>query len=127
MTNKERYHALEDFANFVAGEIFDPDWNYNCTESFPELACRKLLKLEMIGANEENYVFFNTRPNKNGGESWVLSEMRRKNDNIISDMEIYSDMKLIKDAINDPNKNEFDIRGLIKSIKDKYDLKEIQK
>lgn len=33
---------------------------------------------------------------------------------------IYSDMKLIKDAINDPNKNGFDICRLIKSITDEY-------
>jgi hypothetical protein len=37
---------------------------------------------------------------------------------------IYSDMKLIKDAINDPNKNGFDTCRLIKSITDEYDFKE---
>ena len=49
-------------------------------------------------------------------------------DNIIfkstENQKIYSDMKLIKDAINDPNKNGFDICRLIKSITDEYDFKE---
>ena len=39
---------------------------------------------------------------------------------------IYSDMKLIKDAINDPNKNGFDICRLIKSITDEYDFEDAE-
>ena len=78
MTNKERYHALEDFANFVAHEIFDEEWDYNCTESFPELVCRKLLKLQIIGANKDNYVLFDTKRNKNETESWILLEKKRE-------------------------------------------------
>ena len=47
-----------------------------------------------------------------------------ENQKYISDMKIYSDMKLIKDAINDPNKNGFDICRHIKSITDEYNFKE---
>jgi hypothetical protein len=77
MATEERYHALEDFANFVAHEIFDVEWDYNCTKSFPELACRKLLKLGIISGNKYNYIFVETKHDKDKAESWILLEKEK--------------------------------------------------
>lgn len=44
---KEQEPKMEQFAKWVATEIFDDDWEYN-KESFAELACRKLAKLGMV-------------------------------------------------------------------------------
>lgn len=35
------------------------------------------------------------------------------------------DMKTIKEAINDPNKNGFDVCRLVKSVTDEYDFEEV--
>lgn len=43
-----------------------------------------------------------------------------------NEVKIYSDMKLIKDAVNDPNKSGFDICRLIKNITDEYDFEEAE-
>jgi len=37
---------------------------------------------------------------------------------------LIQDMNTIKDAVNDPNKNGFDVCRLIKSITDEYDFEE---
>jgi len=39
-------------------------------------------------------------------------------------VKLIQDMKLIKDAVNDPNKDGFDVCRLIKSIMDEYDFEE---
>jgi len=39
-------------------------------------------------------------------------------------VKLIQDMKLIKDAVNDPNKDGFDVCRLIKSITDEYDFEE---
>jgi len=39
-------------------------------------------------------------------------------------IKLKEDMKLIKDAVNDPNKDGFDVCRLIKSITDEYDFEE---
>jgi hypothetical protein len=43
----EQESKTEQFAKWVAKEIFDDNWEYN-KESFVELACRKLAKLGMV-------------------------------------------------------------------------------
>lgn len=43
----EQESKTEQFAKWVAKEIFDDNWEYN-KESFAELACRKLVKLGMV-------------------------------------------------------------------------------
>jgi hypothetical protein len=49
----------------------------------------------------------------------------RKSLDVLDDyLKLNKDMKLIKDAINDPNKNGFDICRLIKSVTDEYDFEE---
>lgn len=48
------------------------------------------------------------------------SKIPQKDENV----KLKEDMKLIKDAINDPNKNGFDICRLIKNITDEYDFEE---
>lgn len=53
-----------DFAKWVAREIFDEDWEYN-KDAFAELACRKLAKLGIVRAK--------------GGE-WELVEPQERND-----------------------------------------------
>lgn len=41
-------------------------------------------------------------------------------------VKLKEDMKLIKDAINDPNKNGFDICRLIKNVTDEYNFEEVK-
>ncbi len=48
------------FANWVATEIFDENWEYN-KDAFDELACRKLAKLEIVRAK---------------GNEWELVELQ---------------------------------------------------
>ena len=45
MKSKER-----EFAEWVASEIFDENWEYN-KDAFEEIACRKLSKLGIVKAN----------------------------------------------------------------------------
>ena len=45
---------LYDFANWVAEEIFDENWEYN-KDAFAELACRKLTKLGIVRANGDEW------------------------------------------------------------------------
>lgn len=44
----------EQFAKWVAREIFDENWEYN-KDAFAELACRKLAKLGIIRANGDKW------------------------------------------------------------------------
>ena len=41
---------MEQFAKWVATEIFDENWEYN-KDAFGELACRKLAKLGIVKEN----------------------------------------------------------------------------
>lgn len=58
----ESNEKYKEFAEWVAEEIFSDDWEYN-KDSFEELACRKLEKLEIV--------------EKDGAE-WVLLESEDK-------------------------------------------------
>lgn len=51
MTDKElKSEKYEQFAEWVAKEIFDDMWKYN-KDAFAEIACRKLEKLGIVKAN----------------------------------------------------------------------------
>ena len=56
---------MEQFAKWVAAEIFDDDWKYN-KHVFAEVACRKLAKLGIV--------------RKNGGGVWELVEPQKSED-----------------------------------------------
>lgn len=43
-----------DFAKWVAREIFDDEWEYN-KDAFAEIACRKLAKLGIVRANGDEW------------------------------------------------------------------------
>ena len=45
-----RKKELQNFAEWVASEIFDENWEYN-KDAFEEIACRKLSKLGIVKAN----------------------------------------------------------------------------
>lgn len=47
VADKEQELKTEQFARWVAREIFDENWEYN-KEAFAELACRKLAKLGIV-------------------------------------------------------------------------------
>ena len=44
----------EDFAEWVASEIFSDDWEFN-KNSFEEIACRKLVKLGIVEEVDGQY------------------------------------------------------------------------
>lgn len=46
--------TAEQFAKWVATEIFDDNWKYN-KDAFDELACRKLAKLGIVRANGDEW------------------------------------------------------------------------
>ena len=46
--------STEQFAKWVATEIFDENWEYN-KDAFAELACRKLAKLGIVRANGDEW------------------------------------------------------------------------
>lgn len=50
----EQESKTEQFARWVATEIFDDMWEYN-KESFAEIACRKLAKLGMVRAKGDEW------------------------------------------------------------------------
>lgn len=50
----EQEKKMEQFANWVASEIFDDNWEYN-KDAFDELACRKLAKLGIVRANGDKW------------------------------------------------------------------------
>jgi len=49
-----KYGKLLKFAEWVASEIFDENWEYN-KDAFEELACRKLAKLGLVRANGDEW------------------------------------------------------------------------
>lgn len=61
----EQEPKTEEFAKWVAIEIFDDNWEYN-KDAFAELACRKLAKLGIVRAkgNEWELVESQERRNK---------------------------------------------------------------
>jgi hypothetical protein len=50
----EQEPKAEQFAEWVAREIFDEDWEYN-KDAFAELACRKLAKLGIVRASGDEW------------------------------------------------------------------------
>lgn len=51
----EQESKTEQFAKWVASEIFDDNWEYN-KDAFAELACRKLEKLGIVIAKGDEWV-----------------------------------------------------------------------
>ena len=52
-----KYQQLEDFARWVATEVIDEEmWTYNHL-AFAELACRKLVQLEIMQKNDGEYLY----------------------------------------------------------------------
>jgi hypothetical protein len=51
----EQEPKIEQFANWVATEIFDDMWEYN-KDAFAELACRKLAKLGIVRAEGDEWI-----------------------------------------------------------------------
>ena len=51
MTEKE----FKSFAEWVANEIFDENWEYN-KDAFAEIACRKLSKLGIVARMGDDWV-----------------------------------------------------------------------
>ena len=50
----EQSPEMEQFAKWVATEIFDDMWEYN-KDSFAEIACRKLAKLGIVRAKGDEW------------------------------------------------------------------------
>ena len=50
----EQSPKMEQFAKWVATEIFDDMWEYN-KDSFAEIACRKLAKLGIVRAKGDEW------------------------------------------------------------------------
>ena len=50
----EQSPEMDQFAKWVATEIFDDMWEYN-KDSFAEIACRKLAKLGIVRAKGEEW------------------------------------------------------------------------
>ena len=50
----EQLPKMEQFAKWVATEIFDDMWEYN-KDSFAEIACRKLAKLGIVRAKGDEW------------------------------------------------------------------------
>lgn len=50
----EQESKTEQFAKWVATEIFDDMWEYN-KDAFAEIACRKLAKLGIVRANGDEW------------------------------------------------------------------------
>lgn len=62
----EQDSESEQFAKWVAREIFDDDWDEYNKDAFEEIACRKLAKLGIVRAN---------------GDNWELIEPQESEDN----------------------------------------------
>jgi hypothetical protein len=56
ITALEQESKTEQFALWVATEIFDENWEYN-KDAFEELACRKLAKLGIVRARGDEWEF----------------------------------------------------------------------
>ena len=50
----EQSPEMDQFAKWVAAEIFDDMWEYN-KDSFAEIACRKLAKLGIVRAKGDEW------------------------------------------------------------------------
>ena len=50
----EQSPEMDQFAKWVAAEIFDDTWEYN-KDSFAEIACRKLAKLGIVRAKGDEW------------------------------------------------------------------------
>lgn len=50
----EQESNMEQFARWVATELFDDNWEYN-KDSFAEIACRKLAKLGIVRKNGDTW------------------------------------------------------------------------
>ena len=50
----EQEPKMEQFAKWVASEIFDENWEYN-QDAFAEIACRKLEKLGIVRAKGDEW------------------------------------------------------------------------
>ena len=50
----EQSPKMEQFAKWVAAEIFDDMWEYN-KDSFAKIACRKLEKLGIVRAKDDEW------------------------------------------------------------------------
>ena len=50
----EQSPEMEQFAKWVATEIFDDMWEYN-KDTFAEIACRKLAKLGIVRAKDDEW------------------------------------------------------------------------
>ena len=50
----EQSPEMDQFAKWVAAEIFDDMWEYN-KDSFAEIACRKLTKLGIVRAKGDEW------------------------------------------------------------------------
>ena len=55
----EQEPKTEQFAKWVAAEIFDDMWEYN-KDSFAEIACRKLAKLGIVRAKGDEWELVKT-------------------------------------------------------------------
>ena len=55
----EQEPKMEQFAKWVATEIFDDMWEYN-KDSFAEIACRKLAKLGIVRAKGDEWELVET-------------------------------------------------------------------
>ena len=55
----EQSPEMEQFAKWVAAEIFDDMWEYN-KDSFAEIACRKLAKLGIVRAKGDEWELVET-------------------------------------------------------------------
>jgi hypothetical protein len=51
---KEPCDDASRFCKWVAGEIFDEDWDYN-QDAFAEIACRKLEKMGIVKITDEKW------------------------------------------------------------------------
>ena len=61
----EQEPKMEQFAKWVATEIFDDMWEYN-KDSFAEIACRKLAKLGIVRANGDEWELVESRESEEG-------------------------------------------------------------
>ena len=59
----EQEPKMEQFAKWVATEIFDDMWEYN-KDSFAEIACRKLAKLGIVRAKGDEWELVEREANK---------------------------------------------------------------
>ncbi len=59
----EQEPKAEQFAKWVATELFDDNWEYN-KDSFEEIACRKLAELGIVRANGDEWELVDPQENE---------------------------------------------------------------